>query len=367
MESKKNQSKILIVDDTINNIQVLGPILKNAGYAIYVAQDGEHALKVLDKVMPNLILLDIMMPVMNGFETCKRIKENQSTKDIPIIFLTAKTELDDIVKGFQLGAIDYITKPFNSVELLIRVKTHIDLKQSKDTIERISHERKELLHVLCHDLINPFHSIIALLDYIKSYEDYTSFRNQIYSSAQNGLDIIELVRNLRSVEEKKLTLDKVNLFDAVQSSLMYLNAKFLEKNISVTINILDDVYIWAEPISLMNSVINNLLTNAIKFSYPNSSINISSDRKTDKHVILTIQDYGIGIPEIILNKLFDVSQPTSRKGTNGERGTGFGMPLVQKFMHAYNGEIEVFSRDETSHTDSHGTTIILSFNIADFD
>ena len=123
-----NNSRILIVDDTVKNIQVLGTILKNEGYQINIAQNGAQALKIVQKVHPDLILLDIMMPELDGFETCQRLKDTPETKHIPIIFLTAKVDESDIVKGFKLGAVDYITKPFNSTELLVRVKSHLTMR-----------------------------------------------------------------------------------------------------------------------------------------------------------------------------------------------------------------------------------------------
>ncbi len=127
MNEETGKSRILIVDDTLKNIQVLGTILRTKGYQINIAKSGLQALEVVEKVLPDLILLDVMMPELDGFETCKRLKASDKTRDIPVIFLTAKVETDDIVKGFELGAVDYVTKPFNSVELLKRVESHMAL------------------------------------------------------------------------------------------------------------------------------------------------------------------------------------------------------------------------------------------------
>jgi class 3 adenylate cyclase len=139
METKvRSASRILIVDDTPANIQTLAAVLQQKGYAISVATNGKQALDVLGKVRPDLILLDVMMPEMDGFETCDRIKKSPEWRDIPIIFLTAKTETTDIVKGFELGAVDYVAKPFNSHELLARVNTHL-------MIDRLRRENESLL------------------------------------------------------------------------------------------------------------------------------------------------------------------------------------------------------------------------------
>ncbi|MBF0451197.1 MAG: diguanylate cyclase [Candidatus Magnetomorum sp.] len=129
-----SQALILIVDDLPQNLQVLGSILRKSKYQIAVATNGQQAIDVLKNISPDLILLDVMMPGIDGHEVCRRLKEQDSTRDISIIFLTAKSETDDIVKGFELGAVDYITKPFNATELLARVKTHVELKKNRDVI-----------------------------------------------------------------------------------------------------------------------------------------------------------------------------------------------------------------------------------------
>ena len=124
----KNKKLILVVDDNSENRKVLGNLLSNNGYEVGVASDGFKALKFIENVIPDLILLDVMMPGMDGFEVCQKIKENQALKYIPIIFLTAKTSTEDIVKGFKVGGVDYVSKPFSGEELLARVNTHIELK-----------------------------------------------------------------------------------------------------------------------------------------------------------------------------------------------------------------------------------------------
>ena len=141
MSETKTSASILVVDDTLKNIQVLGTILRKEGHQIHVAQNGDQALKVAQTTPLDLILLDVMMPVMNGFEACEKLKESPQTKDVPVIFLTARTETEDIVKGFELGAVDYVTKPFNSTELLVRVNTHLSLHFLQRNLEQRVMER----------------------------------------------------------------------------------------------------------------------------------------------------------------------------------------------------------------------------------
>ncbi|MDM8536298.1 response regulator [Desulfobacterales bacterium HSG17] len=128
MSEESQSPRIMIVDDETKNIQVLGTLLQQKGYYIYVAQNGKEALEIIKEVLPDLILLDIMMPEPDGFEVCRLLKKEAKTKDIPVIFLTVKSDSSDIIRGFILGAADYVTKPFNSVELLARINTHLNLK-----------------------------------------------------------------------------------------------------------------------------------------------------------------------------------------------------------------------------------------------
>lgn len=141
---KEKTPLVLIVDDVAKNLQVLGTILSKQNYKVAAANNGEQALKIAGNTLPDLIFLDIMMPGINGFEVCSKLKKDQKTADIPVIFLTAKIEPEDIIKGFEAGAVDYVTKPFNSVELLARAKTHLELKISKDLLKSKNVQLKEL-------------------------------------------------------------------------------------------------------------------------------------------------------------------------------------------------------------------------------
>ena len=141
MQAQHAPPQILIVDDTPRNLQVLGTMLRKEGYGIILAQNGLQALEATRKAPPDLILLDVMMPELDGFETCKRLKKDDRTRDIPVIFLTARTETEDLVKGFELGAVDYVTKPFNATELLVRCRTHLTLRRLQLHLEQLVDER----------------------------------------------------------------------------------------------------------------------------------------------------------------------------------------------------------------------------------
>jgi CheY-like chemotaxis protein len=163
MEAK---ATILIVDDVPKNIQVLGHVLDREGYLIAAATNGRQALGMIDKVKPDLVLMDIMMPEMDGFEACRRIKEIPALKEIPIILLTAKTETDDIVRGFEMGAVDYLTKPFNPRELAVRVQTHIELKRARDTQKKLVIKLKTALKQ-----VKQLSGLLPICSYCKKIRD----------------------------------------------------------------------------------------------------------------------------------------------------------------------------------------------------
>ncbi len=348
----KKRMNILAVDDSPLNLDVLTETLDDF-YNVSATISGKDALEMLREEIPDLILLDIMMPEMDGYEVCRIIKENKKWADIPVIFLTAKNETEDIVRAYETGAADYISKPFNPPELLARVKAHLEIKTARDTIKRQNEEQKEMLHILCHDLANPFSSVLGVLDIITS-DNFSEFAPLLKQSAEHGLGVISLVRQMRKLDEKPIELELLSLTDTLSESIDMLSRKFTEKKIVIDMNIDSNLLIKAERTSLINSVFNNILTNAVKFSYPDGTIEINASKKDGK-IRLSIADHGIGIPDYILDTIFNVNQNTSRTGTNGEEGTGFGMPLVRKFMLTYGGEINIISAENK------GTEVELFF------
>ncbi|MDH5716236.1 MAG: hybrid sensor histidine kinase/response regulator [Spirochaetia bacterium] len=361
-EEDDKKGSVLIVDDIKKNIQILAEILNSHNYEIITASNGFEALKILERSKPDLILLDIMMPKMDGYETCVKIKENKEMKDVPVIFLTAINETKNLLKGFELGAVDYITKPFKVPELLARVSTHIELKKNRDKVAKLSRERKELIHVLCHDLINPICSVSTILQIEKESPNiFNELKDQIEISMNNSLEMLKLVRMIMALEDgkTKLHLSSYNLKNLIVESYNMLRNRFQEKKIFLEISIDDNIDVVVEKTSFINSVLNNLLTNAIKFSSNGSTIELKSFLE-ENTVSFAIIDHGIGMPLNLLENLFNVEKVTSRAGTNGEPGTGYGMPLVKKFVEAYGGSIKVNSREQKSLSDNHGTEIILN-------
>lgn len=362
-ELKLGKFRILIVDDTPKNIQVLGTILRQEDYQLNIANNGKQAIDMAEKVLPDLILLDIMMPEMDGFQTCKTLKKMEKTKNIPVIFLSAKSETEDIVKGFEMGAADYVTKPFNASELLSRVKTHLQLKYIQDLMNLQNHERKVLLQVICHDLTNPLvgiKGIVDLLETIENLEDLKEFIPFLSTGVDNALSIVELIRTMQSIEsdKKEWTFSSVPIKSSVEECLANLKQQFQDKEIKVELNISDDFCILTEKTSFIQSVLPNILSNAFKFSYNKASISITAEQIDDEKISIIVTDQGIGMSKKLLEDIFDVESKTARPGTKGETGTGYGLPLIQKFMKIYGGDVSLDSSDDEKNK---GTTVTLTF------
>ncbi|MCR9144984.1 MAG: hybrid sensor histidine kinase/response regulator [bacterium] len=371
---------VLVVDDQINNLKVLGTILRGESYEIYAARNGAEALQTARLALPDLILLDIMMPDMDGYEVCRQLKADPLTAEIPVIFLTARVESEDLVEGFEAGAVDYIRKPFQQPELLARVRLHLELKHSRDHIRRIGNERKELIHILCHDLRAPFSSMDSILNIMQSDAEYFEERRDFFTRAavttvENGLKVIDLVRKMHDLEERlsvhSLDLEATPLRSTCETALIVIRDRLLKKKIEVELDLDENLQVRVEPVSFTNSVLVNLLGNAVKFSPPNSKVLVSATRsasanadhehkhEAEKLIVLSIVDQGIGMPPEILEHLFEPGKNTTRPGTDEEAGTGFGMPLVRRFVQAYGGSIEVSSRDQELHPKDSGTEVRL--------
>ena len=361
MSNKEFQ--ILIVDDTLQNLQLLGEILKPQGYRLHFAQDGMQALEKLEQIKPDLILLDVMMPNMSGYEVCERVMADLNLREIPIIFLTAKVDQEDIVKGFQLGAVDYITKPFNSTELLHRVQTHISLYQNQQLLKQANYEQKKLLHVLTHDLLNSVGGALSLLDSYKlGITELDVSLDFIKEYLTRATDLIELNRQRLALAEGKYTLElaPIQLKETLEASIRMLFLKFEKKEIEIILEVPPKLTVLAESVSLINSVFNNLLSNALKFSYPKSQVLIRGFEQGEQ-ILVELQDFGTGIRQEIMDHMFDPAKSQSMPGTEKESGTGFGMPLIKDFMEAYGGSIEISTSLETADETSHGTLATLTF------
>ena len=345
--NETNTNSILIVDDNLQNIKVLGSTLKKNGYFVAAAKNGEAALKYLNVKIPDIILLDIMMDKMDGFEVCKNIKATPEISDIPIIFLTAKTAEEDIVKGFEAGAVDYITKPFVVSEVLVRVANHLRTKKYYDLSEsqkqKLEKANKELLELnrfkefmtysIVHDLKNPL-SLIA--NEIKN----DAVKYAVYKM-QN---LVANLLNVQKFEEAKMVLTKEEIsFDKIIAEvLIQTNYLIEEKNQKLIINAPKNLKLFVDS-ELITRVLINLLTNAAKFTPDNGSISISVIQN-DTLIILDITDTGIGISHEFLPKVFDRFAQPDRQTNSNQYSTGLGLNFCKMTIEAHGGQITVASQ-----------------------
>lgn len=356
---KNSDATILIVDDQIENLQILGNILNINKYRKAVANNGYEALDIAFKKPPDLILLDVMMPVIDGFEVCRRLKSNPLTSEIPVIFLTAKTQTEDIIKGFEVGGVDYITKPFKHEELLARIRTHVELKRSKDIIldqnerlKQLNAEKSEFMSIAAHDLKNPLQVMVGFSKILEQNsgdftpEEVKEFAGDIRESGETMFKIITDLLDINAIEEGRVEFsnDEFDICDLIDRMVDLYRIKADEKSIQIEINHESpENRIFADP-TRVSQILDNLISNAVKFSPFKKKIFIGSSRSraegTDNDIIrIEIQDQGPGISKEDKDKLFIKFAKLKARPTNNESSTRLGLSIVKNFTERMNGRV----------------------------
>ncbi|MDA0691757.1 MAG: hybrid sensor histidine kinase/response regulator [Nitrospinae bacterium] len=360
---ESQEQQILIVDDTPANIDVLDQFLEKEGYKISVAPSGESALDLAARIAPDLILLDVMMPGIDGFETCRRLQANIKTREIPIIFITAKNETEDIVKGFSLGGVDYITKPFRREEVCARIHLHLKMQRLMQALEAKNAKLAELndlkntfLGMASHDLRNPIAAIQGfsnlLLDHGKILPEETKkeFLQSIHKVSQDMLTLLEDLLNISIIESGKLNLhfQRSSLKQLVEERVRMYQVVADRKNITFHLDIGAVAEFDFDP-NRISQVIDNLLTNAIKFSPSGKNIYISLEAK-DNRAKFSVRDQGPGITAEDQDKLFKHFQKLKAKPTGNETSHGLGLAIAKRMVEAHKGQITVDSHSESGST-----------------
>ena len=359
---------ILMVDDERYNINVLIDLLDD--YEILVAKNGEQALnRVRLKPLPDLILLDIMMPGMDGYQVCTRLKADAETRDIPVIFVTAMNETEDEAKGFLLGAVDYIVKPFSPTIVKARVKSYLALKNSMENEKILNQQllslndqlvdknnelldlnelKNKFLGIAAHDLRNPLAGIMGMASLLL-YKPADEVRRQhflesIHITSKQMSTLLNDLLDVLMIEsgKLKLNLNEFELTAILNDRVILANWTAKEKNIQI------ETHYEAQPVLLLddariNQVIDNLLSNAIKFSERGTTIVISCGIDS-QYAVVQVKDQGPGIPDHEHDQLFGTFQKTSVKPTGNERSTGLGLAIVKKIIEVHGGEIKVESK-----------------------
>ncbi|WP_023974420.1 hybrid sensor histidine kinase/response regulator [Clostridium beijerinckii] len=355
--SNINSDLILIVDDNPNNIQVVATIISENGYELGIAMNAIEAYKFLEENIPELILLDVDMPEIDGFEVCSTLKKSSKYKDIPIIFLTVQDEKDDIVKAFDLGAVDYVTKPFNRKELVSRVRTHISLKKTKDELnkknlelERTLEMKDEFLSIISHEFRTPLNvisSAIQAMNYICCNELSDKAKKYLRMIRQNTFRQLRLVNNLLDITRINAGRIKINKKNV---DIVFLTKSIIEsiytyvalKSIDVTFVSLIEKKIIGIDDEKYERILLNLLSNATKFTPEGKPIIVTLSSINDK-ICVEVKDKGIGIPEDKANIIFERFGQVDSSLSRQAEGAGIGLSLVKKFIEALGGSISVKS------------------------
>lgn len=349
--------KILIVDDSPLNTKLLKFILDEAGYETIVTSNGEEGIAAVEAHQPDLLLLDVMMPDIDGFEVCRRIKEDPGNENLPIIFITALDQTEDIVKGFELGGVDYVTKPFNKKVLLVRIKNHIDLLKSRRKVERQAADlaasnrvKSRMFSIIGHDLRSPLGSLKLSLDFINrglidpKKEDFKDTVIKLLKSTDEALNLLENLLGWAKSQSDALivTPEEIPLREAIESVARLVKLNLDNKHIKITIDIPEEIQVMAD-LHMVNAIVRNLISNATKFTPSGGTITIKAMEAQGEMVRVEVTDTGVGIPPENLDKIFNPNVQTTTEGTDKEGGSGLGLLLCQDFVQKNNGEIGVES------------------------
>jgi len=363
--SEQSIPTILVVDDTQQNVQVLTQMLRGKQYKVLAAFNGEDAIALLSRKTPDLILLDVMMPGMDGFETCREIRKESAYDDIPIIFLSALSDVEAKVKALESGGVDYITKPFQQLEVLARIELHLRLRrlelerqENVLRLEKMNREKDEVLGIISHDMRNPIGGIIGISNFLRTDgpsddKELNDMLKLIESSAERLLLLVNDLLDIALIEANSLQLTFTQTdIGAYCNDVIQLHWA-TAKSKGVRLDLVEKMEgILAEiDVTKFSQIIGNLVSNAIKFTEEGGQVRveIGSSAADSSQLQLQIIDSGMGIPKDLMPKLFE-KFGAQRLGTKGEKGTGLGMPLVKRYVDLHHGSITVDSMEKIGTT-----------------
>jgi len=343
---------LLLVDDVPTNLKVLFGYLKGLNFRVRIARDGEDALKQVQRSKPDLILLDVMMPKMDGFETCRRLKADEETRDVPVIFMTALTETVDKVKGFEVGAVDYITKPIQQEEVLARINAHLSLRKLQQDMEMKNLELKQqneelesFAHTVAHDLKNPLNSIISFSNMLRedfAEEFQNDETNDILGKVEkagwkmvNIIDALLLLASSRKKHVEMVELDMCDIVYQVHDRLAHMADEYqAEINISKHFPTALGYAPWVEEVWA------NYISNALKYGGRPPKVEVGATILENEKIQFWVKDNGEGLTEEEQSHLF---VPFTRISQTRVEGHGLGLSIVQRIVERCGGEVGVES------------------------
>ena len=358
IESQINRSdyKILIVDDVVSNVLLLKILLTNEKFQVCTASNGNMCIEMAKSEHPDLILLDVMMPDLNGFDTAVILKKDPETQEIPIIFLTALNNPSDLVKGFQVGANDFLTKPFNKEELVMRVMHQIQLVAAKRIIIRQNEElkrtisnRDKMYSVIAHDLRSPMASIRMVLNLAVNVvskdivgEEIFGLLDKANRESEETHDLLDNLLKWTKSQTGRLSVvyQELDLDDIVPGVVDIFRMIAEMKKIELKYIPADEKLIVHADNDMIKTIIRNFLSNAVKFTPEGKAVEVFYKREGD-FARISVRDHGVGIAPERVDTIFRTGETTY--GTGGEEGSGLGLQLCQDFARKNGGDARVES------------------------
>ena len=350
MDNLASEYTVLIVDDVPTNVMLVQAILKKEGYTLLTCDSGAKALRIAHDRHPNLILLDIMMPEMDGYEVLQHLKSAPDTNDIPVIIMSALSDMQSIVKGYQLGATEYVTKPFQREELVKRVAHRYELfsiKRIKQELENTNESRDTLYSVIAHDLRSPLGSLKMMNNAILMMVDKSQVSPEVFEMLQmmnkTSEEIFLLLDNLLKWAKNRLKKQNIYKQEADINSLVSSTAEIYipmatQKGVSLQLINVDKELVGSVDIDMIKTVVRNLISNAIKFSFEGGTIEVSTSIEGN-NVIVSVKDSGKGIKKEDQEKLLKANTHFTSYGTNNEKGSGLGLMLCKDFVELHDGKL----------------------------
>ena len=358
-------TRILVVDDQETNVQVLGSMLGQLGFEIVPVTSGEDALKRLAARPADLILLDVLMPGLDGFEVCRQIRAQAALAEIPIIFLSAADDKSFIVRALEAGGVDYVTKPFNQAELVSRVRTHLALKQARDRLRQLAEDKDELLGILAHDLkdhLGGMQMSAQLLHHrATQLADSRLLRissNILHASDQMFSFVREFLANAAADRGLTITLRPISMAEAAASAVQRYTEAALRKSLTFHEDYPADFPLVLGDHAALDQVIDNLVSNAVKFSPAGKSIWLAIHMTADGRPECRVRDEGPGCDENDRANMFARYRRLSARPTAGEPSTGLGLSIAKRHVDAMNGDLHCESEP------GHGATFVLRLQFA---
>lgn len=344
-----NQPPILIVDDNPQNVQLAAQSLATVGNPLAFAQSGPEALKQIGLIHPDLILLDVMMPGMDGFEVCQKLQEDPETASIPVIFLTAKSDEESLSKGFAAGGVDFVGKPFNPEEVRARVTTHLRLRRALRELKAANAAKDRFFSIISHDLKGPFNGLVGISDLLVeefdqlTKEEMLPLIEGLKNSSRTGYRLLQQLLEWARAQTGRIEYApaKVDLKLLAEETQSLLSEQARAKQIELVLDLPEGATGWGDK-NMLLTVLRNLTSNAIKFSHPGSTVRLEA-QKIEMGWQVCVADQGVGMDDAARQKLFKLDTPLSTEGTSGEEGTGLGLLLVHEFIKRHEGQLWVES------------------------